>query len=133
MIDEEYLWTKRKIWTFWWYANRKNKMHQKTCQIVKRSLFWMLSRRCAHTESNVVVIIELRFIIDFHAKIAQKINSKWDCSFQNVWLQNVFTFQKNKCTRKKWKDEVLNIHRIFDKVWFYQYFSSLKFKERRFK
>jgi hypothetical protein len=36
----------------------------------------MLSRRCAHTESNVVVITELKLIIDFHAKIAEEINSK---------------------------------------------------------
>jgi hypothetical protein len=52
----------------------------------------------------------------FHAKIAEKINSKWDCSSQNVWLQSVFTFQRDKCTQKKWKDEVSSIHRIFDKV-----------------
>jgi hypothetical protein len=36
----------------------------------------MLSRRCAHIESNVVVITELKLIIDFHAKIAEEINSK---------------------------------------------------------
>jgi hypothetical protein len=131
LIDKEYLWTKRKIWTFWWYVNRKNKMHQRACQIVKRFLLWMLFRRCAHIESNVVVIIELRFIIDFYAKIAERFNSKWDCSFQNVWLQNIFTFKKNKCTQKKWENEISSIHRIFDKIWLHQYFSSLKFKERR--
>jgi hypothetical protein len=106
-------------------------MHQRTCQIVRRFLFWMLSRRCAHTESNAFVIIELRLIIDFHAKIAERINSKWDCSFQIVWLQSVFTSQRDKCTQKKWKNEVSSIHRIFDKIWLHQYFSSLKFKERR--
>ncbi len=130
MIDEEYFWTKRKIWTFWWYVNRKNKMHQRTCQIVKRFLSRMLFRCCAHIESNVVVIIELRFIIDFHVKIAEKINSKWDCSSQSVWLQSVFIFQKNKYIQKKWKDEVSNIHRIFDKVWLHQYLSSLKLKKK---
>jgi hypothetical protein len=36
----------------------------------------MLFRRCAHTESNVDRNSELKFIIDFHAKIAEKINSK---------------------------------------------------------
>jgi hypothetical protein len=36
----------------------------------------MLFRRCAHIKSNVVVIIELKLIIDFHAKIAERINSK---------------------------------------------------------
>ncbi len=130
MIDEEYFWTERKIWTFWWYANRKSKMHQRACQIVRRSLFWMLSRRCAHTESNVVVITELRLITDFHAKIAERINSKWDCSSQSVWLQSVFTFKRNRCTQKKWKDEISSIHRIFDKIWLHQYLSSLKFKKK---
>ncbi len=131
LIDEEYLWTKRKIWTFWWIVNRKNKMHQKACEIIERFLFKMLSRRYAHIESNVVVIIELRLITNFHAKIAEKINSKWDCSFQSVWLQNVFTSQRNKCAQKKWKDKISNIHRIFDKIWLHQYLSSLKFKKRR--
>ncbi len=51
-------------------------MHQKACEIVERFLFKMLSRRCAHIESNVVVNIELRLIINFYAKIAEKINSK---------------------------------------------------------
>jgi hypothetical protein len=106
-------------------------MHQKACEIVERFLFRMLSRRCAHTESNVVVNIELKFIIDIHAKVAERINSKWDCSSQNVWLQNVFTFQKNKCIQKKWEDEISSIHRISDKIWLHQYLSSLKFKERR--
>ncbi len=131
MIDEKYLLTKRKIWTFWWYVNRKSKMHQKTCQIVRKFLSRMLFRRCAHIESNVVVITELRLIIDFHAKIAEKINSKWDCSSQSVWLQSVFTSKKSECTQKKRKNEISSIHRIFDKVWLHQYFSSLKFKERR--
>jgi hypothetical protein len=106
-------------------------MHQRTCEIVERSLFRMLSRRYAHIESNVVIIIELRLIINFHAKIAERINSKWDCSSQNVWLQSVFTFQKNKCTQKKWKNEISNFHQIFDKVWLHQYLSNLKVKERR--
>jgi hypothetical protein len=100
-------------------------MHQRTCEIVEKSLLRMLSRRCAHTESNVVVVIELRLIIDFHAKIAERINSKWDCSSQNVWLQNVFTFQKNICTQKKWKDEISSFHRIFDRIWLHQYLSNL--------
>jgi hypothetical protein len=91
----------------------------------------MLFRRCAHIESNVVVNIELKFIIDIHAKIAERINSKWDCSSQSVWLQNVFTSQRDKCTQKKWKDEVSNFHRIFDKIWLHQYLSSLTFKEKR--
>jgi hypothetical protein len=73
-------------------------MHQKICEIVEKSLFKMLFRRYTHIKSNVVVIIELKLIINFHAKIAEKINSKWDCLFQNVWLQSVFTFQKSKCT-----------------------------------
>jgi hypothetical protein len=106
-------------------------MHQRTCEIVERFLLRMLFRRCAHIESNVVVIIELRFIIDIHVKVAEKINSKWDCSFQSVWLQNVFTSQKNKCIQKKWKNKISNFHRIFNKVWFHQYLSNLKFKERR--
>jgi hypothetical protein len=106
-------------------------MHQRACEIVERSLLRMLSRRCAHIESNVVVNIELRFIIDIHAKVVKKINSKWDFSFQSVWLQSVFTFQKSKCTQKKWKNEVSSFHRIFDKVWLHQYLSSLKFRERR--
>jgi hypothetical protein len=106
-------------------------MHQRACEIVEKSLFKMLSRCCAHIKSNVVVNIELRLIIDFHAKIAKKINSKWNCSSQNVWLQSVFTFQRNKCTQKKWENEVSSFHRIFDKIWFHQYLSSLKFKERR--
>jgi hypothetical protein len=93
----------------------------------------MLSRRCAHIESNVVVITELRFIIDIHAKIVERINSKWDCSSQNVWLQNIFISQRNKCIQKKWKNEVSSIHRIFDKIWLHQYLSNLKFKKRRFK
>jgi hypothetical protein len=76
-------------------------MHQRTCEIVERFLLRMLSRRCAHIESNVVVNTELRLIIDFHAKIVERINSKWDCSSQNVWLQNVFTSQRNKCIQKK--------------------------------
>jgi hypothetical protein len=63
-------------------------MHQRACQIVRRFLLRMLSRRCAHIESNVVVIIELRLIIDFHAKIAERINSKWDCSSQNVCVDS---------------------------------------------
>jgi hypothetical protein len=104
-------------------------MHQRTCQIVKKFLLWMLFRRCVHIESNVVVIIELRFIIDFHAKIVERINSKWDCSSQSVWLQSVFTFKKNECTQKKWKDEISSIYRIFDKVWLHQYFSSLNLKK----
>jgi hypothetical protein len=91
----------------------------------------MLSRRCAHIELNVVVNIKSRFIIDFHAKFAERINFKSDCSFQNVWLQNVFTFQKSKCIQKKWKDEILNFHRIFDKIWLHQYLSSLKFRKKR--
>jgi hypothetical protein len=36
----------------------------------------MLFRRCAYIKSNVVVIIKLRFIIDFYVKIAEKVNSK---------------------------------------------------------
>jgi hypothetical protein len=63
----------------------------------------MLSRRCTHIEWNVVVIIKLRLIVDFHAKIAERINSKWDCSSQNVWLQNVFTFQKINALKKNEK------------------------------
>jgi hypothetical protein len=122
---------KRKIETFWWIANWKNKMHQKTCESVERFLLRMLFRRCAHIESNVVVDTDLRLIIDFHAKIAEKINSKKDCSFQNVWLQNVFIFQRKKCIQKKWQDEISSCHWIFDKVWFHQYFSSLKFKKKR--
>jgi hypothetical protein len=51
-------------------------MHQKIYKIVEEFLFKMLFRRCAHFESNVIVIIELRFIIDIHAKIAEKINLK---------------------------------------------------------
>jgi hypothetical protein len=70
---------------------------------VERSLFRMLSRRCAYIESNVVINIELRFIINIHAKVAERINSKWDCSSQNVWLQNVFISQRNRCIQKKWK------------------------------
>jgi hypothetical protein len=106
-------------------------MHQKTCEIVERFLIRMLFRRCAHIESNVVVNIELSLIIDFHAKIAKRINSKWYYFFQNVWLQNVFTFQKNRCTQKKWKNEISSFHWIFDKVWFHQYLSSLKFRKKR--
>jgi hypothetical protein len=106
-------------------------MHQRTCEIVERFLLKMLFRRCAHIESNVVINIELKFIIDIHAKIAERINSKWDCLSQSVWLQSVFTSQKSRCIQKKWKDEISSIHRIFDKIWFYQYFSSLKFKERQ--
>jgi hypothetical protein len=106
-------------------------MYQRTCEIVERFVFKILSRRCAYIESNVVVIIELRLIINFHVKIIERINSKWDYSFQNVWLQNVFTFKKDKCTQKKWKNEVSNFHRVFDKIWFYQYLSNLKFREKR--
>jgi hypothetical protein len=36
----------------------------------------MLFRRCAYFESNIVVIIELRLIINIHAKVIEKINSK---------------------------------------------------------
>jgi hypothetical protein len=131
LIDEEYFWTKRKIWTFWWVANRKSKMHQRACEIVERSLLRMLFRRCAHIESNVVVIIELRFIIDIHAKVAERINSKWDCSSQNVWLQSVFTSQNSRCIQKKWEDEISSFHKIFDKIWLHQCLSSLKFRDRR--
>jgi hypothetical protein len=106
-------------------------MHQRTCENVERFLLRMLSHRCTHIKSNVVVSFELRLIIDIHAKVAERINSKWDCSSQNVWLQNVFTFQKNRCIQKEWKDEITNIHRIFDKIWLHQYLSSLKFREKR--
>jgi hypothetical protein len=51
-------------------------MHQKTCEIVERFLFRMLFRRCAHIKSNVIINSELRFMIDIHAKIVEKINSK---------------------------------------------------------
>jgi hypothetical protein len=106
-------------------------MHKRACEIVERSLFRMLSRRCAHIESNVVVNIELKFIIDIHAKVAERINSKWNCSSQSVWLQSVFTSQKSRCIQKKWENEVSSFHRIFDRIWLHQYLSSLKFKERR--
>jgi hypothetical protein len=106
-------------------------MHQRACEIVEKSLFRMLFRCCAHTELNVVVIAELRFIIDIHAKVAERINSKWDCSSQSVWLQSVFTFQKNRCTQKIWKDEISSIHRIFDEIWLHQYLSNLKFRKKR--
>ncbi len=131
MIDEEYFSIKRKIWTFWWIVNRESKMYQRTCEIVERFLLKILFRRYAHIESIVVVITELKLIIIFHTKIAERINSKWDCLCQNVWLQNVFIFEKNKCIQKKWKDEISNFHLIFNKIWFHQYLSSLKFKERR--
>jgi hypothetical protein len=36
----------------------------------------MLFRRYAHIESNVVIIIKLKLIINFHAKIVEKIISK---------------------------------------------------------
>jgi hypothetical protein len=36
----------------------------------------MLFRRYAHIKSNVIANFELRFIIDLHAKIVEKINSK---------------------------------------------------------
>jgi hypothetical protein len=51
-------------------------MNQKACEIVEEFLFKMLSRRYAHFESNVVVIIVSKFIIDIHTKIAERINSK---------------------------------------------------------
>jgi hypothetical protein len=51
-------------------------MYQRTREIIKKSLFKKLSRRCAHIKSNVVVNIKLRFIIDIHAKVAKRINSK---------------------------------------------------------
>jgi hypothetical protein len=108
----------------------KTKCIKEHAKIVERFLLKMLFRRCAHIESNVVVNIQLRLIIAFHAKIVEKINSKWDCSSQSVWLQNVFTFQRNKCIQKKWKNKISNFHRIFDKIWFYQYFLNLKFKEK---
>jgi hypothetical protein len=52
------------------------KMHQKACQIVEKSLFKMLFRRYAHFELNLVIIIELKLIINFHAKIAERIKLK---------------------------------------------------------
>jgi hypothetical protein len=40
-------------------------------------------------------------------------------------------FKKANAFKKKWKNEISSIHWIFDKVWFHQYFSSLKFKKKR--
>jgi hypothetical protein len=76
----------------------KTKCIKKYAKLSKDLFLRMLFRRCAHIESNVIIIIELRFIIDFHAKIAERIISKWDYSFKNVRLQNVFIFEKSRCT-----------------------------------
>jgi hypothetical protein len=42
-----------------------------------------------------------------------------------------FHFSKKQMHSKKWNDEISNFHRIFDKIWFHQYLSNLKFKKRR--
>jgi hypothetical protein len=40
-------------------------------------------------------------------------------------------FKKADAFKKKWKNEISNFHRIFDRIWLHQYLSNLKFKERR--
>jgi hypothetical protein len=91
----------------------------------------ILSDQVSTLDKSAKCRILTRFIIDLHAKITEKINSKWDNSSQNLWLQSVFTFKKSWRTKKKWKDEISSIHQIFDKVWLHQYFSNLKFRKKR--
>jgi hypothetical protein len=60
----------------------------------------MLFRRCAYIKSNVVVIIELRLIIDFHAKIAEK-SIRNEIAYLKMFDCKAFSFLKEADTSKK--------------------------------
>ncbi len=60
----------------------------------------MLFHHCAHIKSNVVVIIELRFIIDFHAKIAEK-SIKNEIAHFKMFNCKAFSFLKKADAFKK--------------------------------
>jgi hypothetical protein len=60
----------------------------------------MLFRRCAYIESNVIVIIELRFIIDFHTKLLKE--SIWnEIAHFKMFDCNAFSFLKEIDAFKK--------------------------------
>jgi hypothetical protein len=77
-------------------------MHQRTCEIVEKTLFRMLFRRYAYIKSNVVIIIKLRLRINFHAKIIEKINSNEIAHFK-MFNCKTFSLLKKVNALKKMK------------------------------